>query len=383
VTYVPAQPPGDADSIAQSMYDLVATRSAGWSPDPRALDTAILEANARDAAELRTLVGDVPDLIFEAFGTQILNVPRDAATSAIGTVQFTLSTAITGFTIPAGTQLAVANAAGVLVGFETISDVTTNTTTATTDAQAITAGSDANGVTGTGQMISGLANIDAVTLIVAAAGGVDQESSTGYLDRLVRKLQTYGPHPIVPNDFALLAMDVDGVARALALDGYDAVANTTGNPRVVSLVVQGSDGQPVATGIRTSVDSMIQAEREINFDNRVIDPLYTNIAVVVAVTKIPSADATRVHDDVVAAIAAFLNPATWGGPQLEGDPAWRSDPVVRINDAITAAGRVLGVQTVTSLTLNAGTSNVTMQSGKPHAIPQAVGLGSTVTVTVT
>lgn len=384
MTYVPAQPPGDADAIAQQMYDVVASRVPGWTPDVRALDTAILEANARDAAELRTLVGDVPDEIYAGWLGSFLGVQQNPAVAAVATVTFTLTNTITSFDIPLGTEFGVRDASGQLVGFETTADVVTSTSTATVGAQAITAGSAANGVTGFGEMITGLDNIDTVQIVVAATGGVDAESLTGYFDRATRRLQTYGPQPLREDDFAKLAMDVEGVGRALALGGYDATANTTGNAGVVTVVVQDEpSGGAVSAGIKTAVDSLLQDDRVINVDVRVVDPLYTNIAIVAAVTKIPSADATQVDDDVTAALTAFLNPGTWGGAQLEGDPDWRSDPVVRINDAISVATNVLGVKTVTSLTLNAGTSNITMQSGKLHAIPQAVGAGSTVAVTVT
>lgn len=382
MTYIPAQPPSDPDVITQQMFTDIATSVPGWTPDPRRLDTAIAAANGRDSAELRTLVGDVPDEIAQAFYESIFQILRNDAVNAAATAQFTLTNAVTGFTIPAGTQFLVPDAGGIAIGFSTVIDVVTDTTTATVQASAITPGVAANGVTGAGQMITALSNIDSVAIIVAAAGGVDQEPLGAYLDRGTRRLQTYGPQPLKEEDFAKLAMDVDGVARALAIGGYDAAGNTTGNAGVVTVVVQDSTGAAVPGGTKTDVDDLLQNDRVINIDVRVIDPLYTNIAVVAAVTKIPSADSTQVDDDVTAALTAWLDPGKWGGPQLEGDPVWRSDPVVRINDAIAIAGSVLGVKTVTSLTLNAGTSNITLSGGRPHAIPQAVGAGSTVAVTV-
>jgi hypothetical protein len=55
--------------------------------------------------------------------------------------------------------------------------------------------------------------------------GVDPESDSSYLNRLVSELQMIAPRPITPNDFAQLSQNTSGVTRSLAIDGYSPFSN--------------------------------------------------------------------------------------------------------------------------------------------------------------
>lgn len=374
MTYVRPEIETSADVITQDMYDLVSARVSGWQPSPASLDTAILEAAGREAAEERGLIADVMDEIYIAFGVSIVRFPMITATPATGVATFTfLAAAPTGgYLVPAGTQIAGTAPDASLVAFETTVDTTSATSATTLDVpiQAVIAGTPGNGITGSAVMIDAVPFIDTVSITTTTSDALDAETSQAYLDRLTRRMQLVAVHPILAPDFALLAADQPGVFRALAIDGYDPVADTTGNDRTVAVILQGSDGQAVSGGIKTAVDAVLQADREANFVVLVADPLITSINVATTVVKTPSADSTAVHDAVDAAILAFLNPATWGGPKLEGDPAWSSKPIVRIDELRSAIYQVTGVDHVSALTINTGTSDITLSSGKPHAIPQ-------------
>lgn len=383
MTYVRPEIETDQATIAQDAYDLVSARVPGWQPSPAALDTALIEASSRLSAELAQVASDVPDLIFAAFGESILGFPRITALAAVTTAQFTLlvDPAPGSFLIPAGTQIQGTAADATRVAFQTDFGLTINAggTTGSVTVTAIVPGAVGNGIDDPTEMVDGVPQIASVILTAPSSGGADAETDQAYLDRLVRRMQLVAVHPILAADFALLAQDQPGVFRALAIDGFDPGANTTGNSRTVAVILQGSDGQAVSSGVKTAVDAVLQADREVNFVVLVADPVITTINVATTVVKSPSADSTAVHDAVDAAILAFLDPARWGGPKLEGDPAWSSKTVVRIDELRSVIYQVTGVDHVTALTINTGTTDITLSSGRPDAIPQP----GTHTVTVT
>lgn len=369
MTYVRPDLVIDEEAIAQTAYDLVAERVPGWQPADTALDTALLEAPSRLAAELRGLVIDVSDLIVEGLATSVLGLPRRPATPAVVTVTFTLETAFPNYTIPAGTQLGLTAPDGSLVGFATLIEAITSTTSVTVDAEAVEPGEAGNGLTGAGVVIDAIPNLVGVTAITTSAGGAEAETEEAYLDRIVRHMLLVAEVPILPEDYALMAIDVEGVARAMAIDLYDPATNTYGHVRTVTVVLQDDAGQPVAGSIKTEVDNLLQEHREVGFVVNVIDPIYHDLTVATTIVKTPDALQDQVEADVQAALEDFLSPANWGRGTSTSDPVWVSQPVVYVNQLITVVGSVPGVLRVVSLTINGGTADVTMQSGKPHALP--------------
>jgi uncharacterized phage protein gp47/JayE len=380
MTYVEPDLSTDEAAIAQTAYDLVSARVSGWQPSTTSLDTALLESAARLAAELRTLVGDVSDLIVQGLATGIFGYARRDALGASVTATFTLANAIAGFTIPVGTRFGLTAADGSLIAFETVDDVTTDTTTATIGAVAVEPGSNTNDLTGAGTLIDAVVNVATVSAITTSAGGDDQESEAAYLDRIVRHLQLLAIHPILPNDYSLLAMETEGVARALAVDGYDPVANTYGHARTVALFLQDSLGQAVPGATKTAVQANVASYREVNFVVTVDDPLLTPITIVVGVKKADTVLASEVQIDVQDALVQYLAPSTWGLTIDQGQLPWVPRPIIYLNELIAVAGNVRGVVTVTSLTINGVAADYTMQGGRPQALPQLTG---TPTVNVT
>lgn len=397
MTYVRPSIDPDEDAIRQVVYTAIATAVPGWTPATSSFTTALLEAFIRIISEQRAVFADVPDSVFVALGESILGILRLAAQPAVGAVTFTLVDAAPagGFVIPQGTPVAATAADGrTQIAFATTLDlvIAAGDTTGDAAVAALQDGSFANGITGDVVLLNGLAGVaPAGTLTAPTTGGVDEETLDAYLSRLVKRLKLLHAMPVSEADvsaFAELVMEEMGTpGLCLAQDGYDAVGNTTGNIKTIAAFLKDLTGQPQPSGTKTAVDAALQAARLQNFVFTVGDGLYTNIGVVANVVKEPSALSAQVQADVQAALAALLNPATWGSSSQEGDPSWTSRPVVKINDIIIAAGSVPGVRTVTSATLAAlpgspGSSDITMQSGKPQALPQAVGSGSTVTVNV-
>jgi uncharacterized phage protein gp47/JayE len=373
VTYVQPDIVVDEAQIAQTAYDLVAARVPGWQPSPNSLDTALLEAAARLAAELRSLVGDVSDLVVQGLATSILDYPRRDAEAAQLDLAFTLTAGAAGYVVPAGTQVAVLAPDGTQVAFRTVADSATVGTAATAPAEAVETGPAGNGISGAASMIDALPQVDSVAAVGTSAGGADAEADLTYLDRIARRMRLVAVHPILPADFALLATDVPGVARAMALDGYDPVANTTGNIRTVAVVVQDAAGLAVPGGVKADVAALLGSSREVGFVVNVADPLYEPITLVVDVVKTAQAVTAQVVADVQAALSAYLSPARWGAPAGEGEPAWSSRPTVYLNQLIAVAGSVPGVVRVAALPINGVAADKLLQAGKPQALPLLTG----------
>jgi hypothetical protein len=377
VTYVRPDIVVDEDATRSDVYAFVQSQVPGWQPRTGNFEVVLIEAFIRKVTEQLANFAAVPDEIFIAFGQSILGIAPDPAVAATATARFTLSAAAPGggFAIPLGTDIAVLQADNTYAGFTTTTGITiaSGGTTGDVTVAAVVPGAAANGLTGTAIMLDSIAGIASVSLLTTATGGADAQTIDSYLNDLQRRLQLLSLTPITPTEFATAAeleMELLGSpGRALPMDLYDAATNTSSVANTISIAIQDLSGAHQPSGIKTSVDAYLQSVRQTNFVVEVVDQLDTTLTVVVNVTKVASAVSTQVHDDVLAAVTAYLSPANWGAAQLEGDPTWTSRPVVPFNGIIAAAGSVLGVASVTSATLNGGTSNVTMQSGKPHAVP--------------
>lgn len=376
MTYVRPDIVVDEDAVRFEVYSFIQSQVPGWQPRTGNFEVVNLEAFIRKITEQKALFAEIPDDIFVGFGQGLLGISPDPAVSATATAHFTLATAAPtgGFLIPAGTDIGVPQADTNLAGFTTVADLTIAATTTTGDVtvQAVVPGVAANGLTGTATLLDVLAGIASVSLLAPATGGQDEQGIDSYKSDLARRLQLLTLTPVTPAEFAIAAeleMELLGSpGRALPMDLYDAVANTTSQPNTISIAIQDATGAHQPSGTKTAVDAYLQSVRQTNFNVIVVDQLDTTLTVIVNVVKLAGAVTGTVHDDVLAAVQAYLDPANYGGAQLESDPSWVSRPTVTANDVIAVAGRVLGVDHVTSATVNGG-STVTMQSGKPHAVP--------------
>jgi hypothetical protein len=96
-----------------------------------------------------------------------------------------------------------------------------------------------------------------------------------------------------------------------------------------------------------------------------IDPTYTTIDVVFAAVSKPGTDPAVVEAAAEQAVLDYLSPARWG---LAGNyDGWTDKPVVRFQDVSAVIHGVPGIDHWTSITINGGTSDVTMTG--PAALP--------------
>lgn len=367
MAYIPLQIDADPPELADEAFAYLEERVPGWEPSPGNLEAWLIEALAQLAGELRELTTLVPEAIFEYFGTTILGLPPHPAMFATGSTSWTARDE-DGYTVDAGTLVAVEPPADPdNYTFEVTDSFTipAGSLSATgIQIRALEEGAASSGITGPVEVLDPLDFVDSVTLDGYTAGGVDAEPIEDYLARLSGLLVLLTPRPILPQDFATMALEVAGVARATAIDLYNLDTGQTDVPRCVTVIVVGPDGRPVSPTTREAVRVFLQARREVNFLVFVGDPDYETIDVEFTATSFPGWDASEVEARAVEAITEYLSPQAWGQPGAgaQGGPetSWVNDNTVRFLEVSTVINNVAGINFITDLTLNGQHADVTM-----------------------
>ena len=391
MTYIKIPLDTNQTILTQEVFDYIQAQAPGWAPQDGNLDVWIIRAVSQLASDNRNVASDVQDDIFRYFGASLMGIPPVSATQAIANTTWTF-TDYAGHTIPAGTTVGITDLSNNIQAFQVAADVVVPNGSNVTGPgavviRAVQEGSDANGLGAPGTVIQ-LIDIltwvadNGVVLTGATTGGQDDEDDTTYLNRLVTHLQRLSQRPILPNDFASMALDADSaVYRAVAIDNYNPANGTYNNERMVAVASMDANGAASNSVIKSEIDAYLQANREINFIVNVIDPKFTTVNVVTTVTAIAGYTLATVQASVVDAINTFLNPALWGQDptvtQQSASNTWLETPTVYYNELVTAISNVQGVGRVVSLTMNGGTADVSLAT--PAALPHV----GTVTVTVT
>lgn len=315
--------------------------------------------------------------MFRAFGTTLLNLPPIAGSLASMHSTWTMGDDA-GYTITEGTLVGFSLSGDDTLVFQVVDTFTVppgNTATAAGAVvlEAVEAGARYNGVpVGPLTLIDALSFVDLVSATTVSSGGADAEADSDYLNRLATELQLLTPRPILSKDFAILAGRVPGVHRALAISGYNPDDNTTGNERYVAVALTDTAGAAVSVGIKADVEILLESLREVNFVIKTLDPTYTTINTVFTIHTVVGTDSASVLAAASAAVTSFLSPANYAG----GDrtpPEWDEGVTkVRYLELAAAIARVDGVQYVASLTLNGGTTDVTMTGKAPLPTPGTV-----------
>lgn len=345
----------DPDALSQEAFDFLTTAIPNWSPAEGNLDVWLIRSIARIASEVQEMSSSVPTTIFRYYGANIVNIPPIDAVSATGFTTWTMRDSL-GYTIPDGTLVAVRLSGDVLIPFQTVGDVivapgATVTATGGVVISAVNPGAEGSGLTGTMELLDSIGFVDTIMLEApGTTGGIDAETDDAYLNRLALQLQLMAPRPIIPSDFAAMALDVAGVHRALALDGFDPVANTYDNERMVTVAMVDINGQAVSTSVKTDVANLLEANREVNFIVNTIDPSFNTVDVTFAV-KVEDGfdDVTDVASRVATAISDFLSAETWGLPSSGDAIEWINEDTVRYLSLADVVHSVQGVRYIETL----------------------------------
>ena len=381
-TFVGIEVETDPTMLSDEAKAWLVANLPGYDPANADQETFLIEAGAVMGAVIRDMVADVPAAIFRKYGTDVIGLPVIDDAPAACTVTVT-AVDNAGYQIDQGTLWTVHATGDTGYPFQSIAPVIIppGSTTATVPLVQVLSdgqgGAEANGLTSV-DLYDSRAFIASTVMTSAPANGTDAESDDDYLNRLRRRLQLLSPRPILPADFAVLAEDVAGVARALAVNLYNPAVPGTPQDRTVSVASIDVTGAAVGTGVKSAVAAYLQAQRELNFQVFAIDPTYTMLAIAVSGVATTGYDPTDVATAVQAAILAYTSPANWGQP-AEGDQrSWVNQPVVRFLEVAAVANSVPGFDYITSLTLNGSAADVTLTGVAP--LPS---LASTCTATVT
>lgn len=370
----------DEAELAQQAMDALAAQFPGWVANEAHLEVALITELARMVAESAEVAADVPTAIFREYGRKVIQLdPVDGAPAGHLATWTMVDNA--GYTVPAGTVYAYRTPTGEYQLWQTLEEavvVAGQVAVAGVPGQAVEDGTDANGIADATafDLVDGLAYVDSVVSDTASSGGVAPETDDEYLDRLADELALSSPRPILPGDFAVLARRVEGVHRALAIDGYDPAVPSDDNERMVALAAVDELGNAVSVGVRGNMQAYLDAQREINFVVNVFDPTYTDVAVDFDATALPGYDPAEVLAAAIQAVTDYLDPARWSGG-ADDPPVWRLDDTVRLYEVATVINNVAGVDLVTALTLNGVAANLALAGRAP--LPSRVeAAGSTV-----
>lgn len=358
----------DPDVLMGEALELLSVLVPGFVPKEAHLEVWLLETVARMHAETRYLFTLVSDSIFRYFGESLVNIAPIEGSYATALTTWTMLDDA-GYTISAGTHVAYRVAGDKLSMFSTVEDVVIapgDTSAVNVLIQSSTVGSAQNGLGPTGlELVDSLASVSTVTAAAATAGGVDPETNIEYLSRLRNEMTLLTPRFVLAADAAVLARRITGVARALGIDNYDPGTATFGNEKMMTLAVVGEDGLALGSGVKAEVEAYLESLRELNFVLHVVDPTYTTINVTFVVVAHPGYNLTTVDTQATAAVTAYLSPANWAGGS-DTPPNWRTgENVVRYLEVAEVLNRVEGVHYVDSLTVNGGTTNVTLTGVAP------------------
>lgn len=368
----------DPNAIEEQIVEEIQDRFADWEPADGNLETWIIKALSFRIAELYETTVDVADEIFVTYGTY-RGILRTEAAQASGDSTWTMIDDA-GYTIPAGTQVAVPRSGNEFVAFETAENVTINSgdTTGTIPLFAVDPGASGNELTGPVQLVDALSYVQEIELDGETSGGTDEEPLEDFLVRLRERLQVATETPITPRDFQIIARTFHPfVGRAVARDGYDPDTETDENERMIALAVTDKDGEPLTTEQKEEVSDTLEAMREVNFVVHVIDADYTEIDVEFDFEVLSGFDSASVRDAVEEELTRYLSPKEWGlrtpvGIEEIGDLG--SSSTVRYLEIASVIDRVPGVDYITTLNIAAsgdtpGTADIPLGGGVPLTRP--------------
>lgn len=152
---------------------------------------------------------------------------------------------------------------------------------------------------------------------------------------------------------------------------YDPANTTTWQERMVTLFPLDETGANSDAGAVSDLDVLFNGDathdplRETNFVVNIDTPTRTTVNVAFTFTTWQGYDSADVKTAAEMAVTDYLSPALWGVPN-SGDPReWESEDKVRLSELYFVLNSVNGLRHVTALTVNSGTSDVTLAGVAP------------------
>lgn len=331
----------ERDLVDRALAD-AAVKMPEWVPREGNTEVVLIESMALMVAELVYAINRLPETVMAGL-LGLYGLDRDAGASTTGKVTFTLADAL-GHLIPAGTRVR----ATVAVTGETVDlltdeplEVLAAETAGTVGVTAVERGEAANGLPA-GHRLDLIDAVPYVERVEVAAGGLaggrDPETDAAYFDRGSALLSRLVSTLVLADHFTAAALEQAGVGRARTVDLYDPAAGTGGpgdHAGHVTVAVADLDGAPLSTSAKADVEAVLESRAVAGLNVHVVDPTTTTVPVTVTVTS-TSVDDAAVIADVQAAVADYLDPATWPW----SGTVWRNE-LIALVDRVAGVGRVV------------------------------------------
>lgn len=332
------------DDIKQAALATLAANMPEWKQQDSNVEVMLLEAMAVEVAEAVFSINRLPQAMVEIF-LGLFGVDRLPGEAPTTTVRFNVVDTA-GYTIPAGTQVALAV------------DGSSTTYMFTTDVEmAVQPGSYSVTIPATGATKSALVNdvppntplelldavmaVESVIVATTVVGGMDPETDIDFLTRGIQKFQRMSETLVIPSHFTTAALEQSTyVTRAKVVDNYDpAIGPDPGdNPGHVTVVVYGIGGL-ITEEDRAALLNILSEGAAANLAVHVIDPDIQTVNVAAAVKKLPQYTDEVIVANVTAALETYMSPEVW---------PWSG--TVRYNELVSVIDRVEGVDYVVDIT---------------------------------
>lgn len=140
----------------------------------------------------------------------------------------------------------------------------------------------------------------------------------------------------------------------------------------VTVALVDANGAPVGSTIKSEVDSILQAKRELNFLVTVIDPTLTTINITFSAKAFSTFDVNDVKTRAEAAVSEYLSPQNWGVPPFGDQREWINTTTVRYLEVAQVIGNVEGLDYVTALTINTFSADLVITGVAPLTTPGTI-----------
>lgn len=268
-----------------------------------------------------------------------IGLARKAAVKAAGTLTFT---GPSGFVVDAGTEVTTATVAPIT--FVTSAAGTITGGTVTVPAVAAVAGTSGNVGVGTVTTVKGnLVGVVTATNSSAFSGGVDTETDEALLGRYYERLRTPATSGNA-NNYKQWAKEIAGILDAKVYPVWN-------GPGTVKIVLLGSDGTPPTTGKAAEVAAYIETVRPIGAAVTVEPAAQVAIAVGATISLDVGYTLVDVRNAFTSGLTEYLKSLAF------------VDPLVRYTQVANVLVNTPGVLDFSGLTVNGGTTNVTVADG--------------------
>ena len=343
----------EPEDIYNAALVTLQSRIPDWQPSASNIEVMLMEALAIEVSETIFNLNRLPESMMRVL-LSLYGVARDPGSPPTATVEFTMQDD-DGYTVPAGTEVAVAlgNDEFVLLytdielvvpALYTTGTVTVTGTEYTSSANGIASGTDV-------ELVDSIIGVDSAQLTTDITGGTDIETLEEWTARGVQRLQRLSDALVVPRHFTQAALEDANVYRATTMDNYDPddPGGPGTNPGHVTVVAYGEFGN-LAAEDKTTLQAALEQRANANLIIHVIDPTITAVDVTATVSVNTLYVEATVLTAVEDALTAYLSPLSW---------VWSE--TVRINELITVIADVEGVNYVSEVTLPA--ADITLDEG--------------------